>query len=236
MLSALDCDSMSLLLANEKPSIGIPMEKTLDYYIDRALECIHNVEPVTRNENELLLPFRKDTMEELKVITACAENNCKISDHGGGNPQQSLANENGQGPRRVCNETNAMQYLETKEQQHPCEPMTDDFGNAHQSLKRKSTVVWRTTTLLEGENRIIFVTDEPGMGKSTLLTHLAKKTQKRHPNMWIVRVNINSYTSILHELKTNGFDENDALKILTEAAQIKESDSVHLEKQLFNYI
>ena len=54
--------------------------------------------------------------------------------------------------------------------------------------------------------------------------------------MWIVRVNIKNYTSILHEIKTNGFDENGALKLLHEAAQIKESDSVQLEKELFNYI
>ena len=94
--------------------------------------------------------------------------------------------------------------------------------NAHRDLKRKSTGVWRPSTLLEGENRIILVIDETGMGKSTLLYHLAKETRQRHPDMWIVRVSINNYTSTLHEIKTNSFDENGVLKLLTEAAQIKE--------------
>jgi hypothetical protein len=54
--------------------------------------------------------------------------------------------------------------------------------------------------------------------------------------MWIVRVIINSYTSILHKIKTNGFDERSAIKLVTEAAQVKESDSVQLKQKLFNYI
>jgi hypothetical protein len=96
--------------------------------------------------------------------------------------------------------------------------------------------VWRPSTLLDGEDRIVLVIDEPGMGKSALLTHLAKETRQRHPGIWIVRVNIKNYTSILHEIKTNGFDENGLLKLLTEAAQIKEPDSMELETQLFNYM
>lgn len=74
------------------------------------------------------------------------------------------------------------------------------------------------------------------MGKSTLLTHLAKQTRERHPDVWIVRVNINNYTSILHEMKTNGFDEESVIKLITEAARLKESDSVKLGEKLFNYI
>jgi len=235
MLNALDGDSMSLLLGDEKPSIGVPIEETLGYYIDRALECIQNVKPGTQNESELLLPFIKESMEELNGVTDCTKNNCKISNHGGGNPQLCLVNEKEQEPRRMCNETNEMQCSDSKEQKHPFEPMRDDFGNAHRDLERKSTGVWRPSTLLEGENRTILVIDETGMGKSTLLTNLAKQTTERHPEMWIVRVNINNYTSIFHENKMKGFDENFALKLLTEAAKIKESDSVQLEKQLFHY-
>jgi len=65
-------------------------------------------------------------MEDLNGIIACTENNCKISDHGEGSPQLSLANENEQEPTRVCNEINEIQCSETKKQKHPCEPMRDD--------------------------------------------------------------------------------------------------------------
>jgi hypothetical protein len=39
MFNAFDLDSMSLLLANENPAIGVPVANTLKYYIDRALDC-----------------------------------------------------------------------------------------------------------------------------------------------------------------------------------------------------
>ena len=68
------------------------------------------------------------------------------------------------------------------------------------------------------------------MGNSTLLTHLAKLTRDRHPDVWIVRVNNNNYTSKLHEAKTSGFDEKSNIKLITEAAQVKESDSVSWKK------
>jgi ankyrin repeat protein len=40
----------------------------------------------------------------------------------------------------------------------------------------------------------------------------------------------------LHGIKTNGLDEKVAIKLLTEAAQIRETEGSQLEKQLFNYI
>jgi hypothetical protein len=43
MLNAVDCDSLSLLLASEKSSIGTPTENPLDYYIDRTVECVTSV-------------------------------------------------------------------------------------------------------------------------------------------------------------------------------------------------
>ena len=53
MFNALDFDSMSLLLANEKPAIGVPVAKTLKYYIDRALECKKYFELRSENESEV---------------------------------------------------------------------------------------------------------------------------------------------------------------------------------------
>jgi putative protein kinase ArgK-like GTPase of G3E family len=73
----------------------------------------------------------------------------------------------------------------------------------------------RPKTLLDGEDRIILVTDEPGMGKSTLLTYLAKQTQECHHDVCTVIVSI-IYASTLHEIKTNGFDEKSANKLITE--------------------
>jgi hypothetical protein len=48
-------------------------------------------------------------------------------------------------------------------------------------------------------------------------------------------VNINKYATILHEFKTKGCDRTGAKNLLTEAAQIKETDGFDLTKWLFNY-
>ena len=101
-------------------------------------------------------------------------------------------------------------------------------------MEKEPSPRFTPSTLFEFEGRVIMVTDEPGMGKSTLLTHLAWETHKRHTDIWIVRFNINNYTRILKELKTNSCDENGAMKLLSEAAKIKETDSLHLERRLFD--
>jgi energy-coupling factor transporter ATP-binding protein EcfA2 len=227
---------MSLLLGNEKPSIGIPIENTLEFYIDRTLQCVKYVKTGIQNESEVLVPCRGESLEELQGIGAYKVDKCNIGDYEQGIPQLLLANENDKESRTLCNETKNLQGLCTEEETRLWRHKTDDFGNAYRHLERETTTVWQPTSLLESDGRIILVIDKRGMGKSTLLSHLAKKTRERHPDMWILRVNIKNYTNILHEIQTNGFDENGALKLLTQAAQIKETDGEQLEKQLFNYV
>jgi hypothetical protein len=111
----------------------------------------------------------------------------------------------------------------------------DSSPHLEENVGKETATGWKPSTLLESDGRIILVTNEAGMGKSTLLTHLAQKTRDSHPDMWVVRVNINNYTKILNELQTNGCDEKGVIKLLTEAAQIKKSDGVGLEERLFNY-
>ena len=183
-----------------------------------------------------MVQIRKENLEVLQGTNIDTQEECDVSDHGQGIPQFSMANESEKGTRKQYSGKNTRHNLCTKDQKLLRRPNTDEFLNVQRSCERKSRMVWRPSTLLDGDDRIILVTDDPGMGKSTLLTRLEKQTRERHPDMWIVRVNINNYTSILHGIKTNGFEENAVIKLLTEAAQIKETDGAQLEKQLFNYI
>jgi predicted NACHT family NTPase len=111
----------------------------------------------------------------------------------------------------------------------------DSSPHLQKYIGKETAKVWKPSTLLEGDGRIILVPNEPGLGKSTLLTHLAQQTRETHPYMWVVRVNINNYTRILNELQKNGCDEKGVIKLLTKAAQIKKSDGIVLAEQLFNY-
>ncbi|CAB3230646.1 unnamed protein product [Arctia plantaginis] len=47
-----------------------------------------------------------------------------------------------------------------------------------------------TKTLNNIQDKIVIISSGPGMGKSTLLSHLAMETKRLHPNLWIINVNL----------------------------------------------
>jgi ankyrin repeat protein len=235
MLNALDSDSISLLIANEKPSIGVPIDDTLEYYIERTLECSKQCKRGIPYDSDVLPALREDSLEEPQVTRPYRKENFKHKDSDHAAYRTSLATKSEKQPTALSNEANHMPSLSTKDESLLWGQNTDDFGNEPLVFERKASTVWRPSTLLEGDDRVILVIAEPGMGKSTLLNHVAKQTRERHPDTWIVRVNINNYTSILHRMKTNVCDENCAIKLLTEAAKVKERDGVQLEGELFIY-
>ncbi|KAJ8704160.1 hypothetical protein PYW07_013454 [Mythimna separata] len=73
-------------------------------------------------------------------------------------------------------------------------------SNTSQSIKVK--------TLYDIEDDVVLITAEPGMGKSTLLTHLSLKTKKNYPEVWIVRVNLLEYSREFSKWKEEGTDIN----------------------------
>jgi hypothetical protein len=93
--NAIDGHLLSSLLANEKPSIGNPTENTLEYYIDKTLECVTNVKSGIQTEGGTLLEIREESLEEVQGTSSCWEVKRDVSDHGQGIPQFSMVNENG---------------------------------------------------------------------------------------------------------------------------------------------
>jgi TATA-box binding protein (TBP) (component of TFIID and TFIIIB) len=91
MLYALDLDSVSLLMENEEPAIGVPVANTLKYYIDRTLECKKYVKIGSKNESSVLIPFGESTLEGIQCISTYREKNCNISDYEPDSPHLSLA-------------------------------------------------------------------------------------------------------------------------------------------------
>jgi hypothetical protein len=100
MLNALDCDSLSLLLANEKPSIGTPTENPLEYYINRTLECITNVKNGIHTESKVNDPFRKDCLDEWQSTSEYREEKCNKREHGQGIPHFLLVDGNKEKARK----------------------------------------------------------------------------------------------------------------------------------------
>jgi predicted ATP-dependent serine protease len=54
--------------------------------------------------------------------------------------------------------------------------MQEICPQSEENLGSETATCWKPATLLNGDGRILLITDEPGMGKSTLLTHLQKQT------------------------------------------------------------
>ncbi|KAJ9597223.1 hypothetical protein L9F63_011897 [Diploptera punctata] len=90
--------------------------------------------------------------------------------------------------------------------------------NYARKLKRIHSVTWKPESILDGEDRVVVVTSESGMGKSTLLTHLFRITKELHPNVWVIRININDFTQMLDEFKKTDLKGTDVLKLLKRAA------------------
>nr|XP_046481066.1 uncharacterized protein LOC124218562 isoform X2 [Neodiprion pinetum] len=65
--------------------------------------------------------------------------------------------------------------------------------------------VCKTTTLDASVDELssqdvgpVIVSDTAGMGKTTILTHFAKRIQEKNPKMWVVRINLNDFTHVLN--------------------------------------
>ena len=112
-----------------------------------------------------------------------------------------------------------------------------DLVQDTRKLKRVHSLTWKPENVLDGNDRVIIITSEPGMGKSTLLTHLFRTTKEHHPEKWIVRININDFTKMLDEFKKNDVKGgNAALRLLESVAGSNNKHSISaFEKKLLYY-
>src|SRR5690606_1977076 len=52
---------------------------------------------------------------------------------------------------------------------------------------------------LFGMEKIIIISDTPGMGKTTVLSSLSRKIKAMKPNHWVIRIDLNDHTEVLDE-------------------------------------
>ncbi|PSN35213.1 hypothetical protein C0J52_16890 [Blattella germanica] len=84
-------------------------------------------------------------------------------------------------------------------------------------------------SVLDIPHRVVLLSAEPGMGKSTLITHLVLGTKTANPAMWIIRVNLNDYTQQLNK-EPDEIELKDILKFLLQVSGVPT-----LWKQLFKH-
>ncbi|XP_069701730.1 uncharacterized protein [Periplaneta americana] len=96
-----------------------------------------------------------------------------------------------------------------------------DLSVLEEYLDKKPIVFSNLNSVMDIPHRMIFVSAEPGMGKSTLVTHLAQEIKEKNPAMWVIRVNLNDFSQHLDKLEEKPTLKN-VMEFLLEASDIPE--------------
>ena len=51
--------------------------------------------------------------------------------------------------------------------------------------------------MLQAQRQVLLISDSAGMGKTIILTHLAKQIKQNCPCQWVVRIDLNDHTDAL---------------------------------------
>jgi len=89
------------------------------------------------------------------------------------------------------------------------------------------------TSVMEYIERTMLLVAEPGMGKSTLLSHMEHEIKTRTPEVWVLRINLNEHT---REMENIAFEEEciDKCKtFLWSALHSPEQSALKLTKEIF---
>ncbi|KAJ8704057.1 hypothetical protein PYW07_013351 [Mythimna separata] len=90
-------------------------------------------------------------------------------------------------------------------------------------------------TLYDLEEDVVLITAMPGMGKSTLLTHLSLKTKELDPKIWILRINLLEHSKMFSKWQDDKTVINtlESLKFICQVALSEESDGLNKECKVF---
>ncbi|XP_069692376.1 uncharacterized protein [Periplaneta americana] len=144
--------------------------------------------------------------------------------------------DNEQGFHELCQYHTNVHWL-AKHEQNGAEVLKwvksqGDVDIIYQHLNKTiKTVYNKLDNVMSTPDRLTLIVAEAGMGKSTLLTHMAMGTKQSDPGMWVIRVNLNDYTNYLDKIDPQTYDMEKTFNFLCMAAN---TESV-LEMKLLEY-
>ncbi|KAG6462546.1 hypothetical protein O3G_MSEX013330 [Manduca sexta] len=99
--------------------------------------------------------------------------------------------------------------------------------------KEDSKVYYPVNSLDDIEEKVVIIIAKHGMGKSTLLTHIALESKKAAPSRWIVRINLEEFSNYFYAWQRNRIEINktEVLKFLC-IASLKHTD----DKTMFTLV
>nr|XP_021186033.2 uncharacterized protein LOC110373177 isoform X1 [Helicoverpa armigera]XP_049705116.1 uncharacterized protein LOC110373177 isoform X1 [Helicoverpa armigera] len=105
--------------------------------------------------------------------------------------------------------------------------------NVQKYVSRGSHVsfTFEPVTFKDLKERVVIISAEPGMGKSSLLTHLAINTKEKYCDLWISKINVLDYTDEFKKIKENNvnIDLLEAVKFLFRVIRFNKTTKADIE-------
>jgi ankyrin repeat protein len=213
--SAIDGEMLRKIMNSEEMQIGTGLDKVKDYCVDRTLQRAVRISPkleqdsswfIVRNDDDLSkLPLNKGESQNVDIVVMY--------------PSSAIFNKVSKLMRN--NECNIHWFKEDKnvliwqETRGRISRLREYILNENQDQ-----FITTAKEMLEITDKVVIISSEPGMGKSTLMTYIANNIKKNYDTKWIIRINLNHYTRALEEINCD-IDKNKAIEFLLGAAHIK---------------
>ncbi|PSN31440.1 hypothetical protein C0J52_27831 [Blattella germanica] len=230
-MQSINCESISQLLANEKVQLGSPLREPIGFYIDRKVVQKIYVNDAVFKESEVVFALSGSSVSDISSVIP-EEHVCNLAQWDTKSTFKYVLVENETDFKAICNGHRNALWLHKRGKKWLFKQSQGDLEFVRSNLNSEISEM-KPTHLLDGDSRIILIVAESGMGKSTLLTHLAHKTKTFCPEYWVVRMNINEYTIQLDKLKDQ-FEDTQAIKLLEAASGIERSN-ITLESDIFQH-
>ncbi|PSN55482.1 hypothetical protein C0J52_02600 [Blattella germanica] len=232
ILKRLDPDSLDLLESGN-PRIGLPLQDSPEQYIERTLQSHSVVNKAILKESDVVFAFSGVEESALRNYLPSEERLIKVEDLKKPEIFKFVIINSAADFEFLCNMDYNVVWLSINSESLVWIKSRGALKLFRKHFNPKVSVNWCPRTVLEGENKVVLITSEGGMGKSTLLSHLALQSKKVHPQTWIVRINLNDYTQTLMCMQENGVRRDDVIKLLETAVGIGTSGNSSLEYDLF---
>ncbi|XP_069700731.1 uncharacterized protein [Periplaneta americana] len=192
-------------LLSEKVVLGDELFGDLEYYIPRTLRLVGRVrQKILRNMIDAPVTFAVSGLSDSE-LQQMAPHAVKFEamntqnedlDHCGvvaveseddfiqlAKPQQSV--------HWLCRQNSGLLWKESR----------GDIRTIKNWIQLSKTNLFENVdSIADVPHRLVLVSAESGMGKSTLLSHLALGIKHMNPSMWVIRVNLNDFTNLLEVL------------------------------------
>jgi hypothetical protein len=86
---------------------------------------------------------------------------------------------------------------------------------------------------MEHNDRTMLLVAEPGMGKSTFLSHM-EHIKKWNPSVWVQKINLHEHTSALENTEFERGNTDKCTDFLLNAANLSEQNTLPLERKIFS--